>query len=60
MLPKFSLEKFSVPIIESFILSHLNSTAATMPGLTVGCISYKKIGPNTIEMNRFTVDTGMY
>ena len=31
-----------------------------MPGLTVGCISYKKIGPNTIEMNRFTVDTGMY
>ena len=31
-----------------------------MPGLTVGCISYKKIGPNTVEMNRLTVDTGKY
>ena len=59
--PKYSISgvKCIAAILQPSILFHLNSTAPTMPGLIIGCISYKKIGPNTVKMNCLTVDAGI-
>ena len=35
----------------------LVASAPIMPNMILGCISYKKIDPYTIEMNRLVVDT---